>query len=205
MTLPGSGPISFSEIIGESSYGLGKLSEQDKFIREKLADQYKVGDVNAPNFVDEYGQTLETLHLPDPKIKFSEFYSLDGYDDNNFLISEFEDGSQAHSSRIKDTGAFVILDDAGRILRTDDKTGNETIIKHKSSNNNNAGDIYLFAEFCRNFGYPYSRVFFEFINNADITNIHLQQSSWPANSEVILINNGNISNPQNYGSYTQLL
>ena len=202
MTLPGSGPISFSEIIGESSYGYGNISKQDQFVREKSSDQYRVGDVSAPNFVDEYGQVIPGRSS---NIKISEFYQFDGYDDNNFLISEFEDGAQAHSSRIKDTGAFVILDDAGRILRTDDKTGNETIIKHKSSNNNNTGDIYLFAEFCRNFGYPYSRVFFEFINNADITNIHLQQSSWPADSEVILINNGNISNPQNYGPYTQLL
>lgn len=204
MTLPSSGPISFSEIIGESSYGVGQLSEQDKFIREKLADQYRVGDVNAPNFVDEYGQTLQTLHLPDPKIKFSEFYNFDGYDDNNFLISEFEDGSQPHSSRIKDTGAFLITDDNGVVLRTDDKVGNETIIKHKSESSS-GGEVYLFAEFCRNFGFPYARVFYEFTNNGNIENLYIQESSWPANSEIILVNNGTVTNPLNYGSYTQLL
>jgi hypothetical protein len=196
MTLPPSGPISFSEIIGESSYGLGQLSEQDKFIRKKLADQYKVGDVNAPNFVDEYGQT--------PKIKFSEFYSFDGYDDNNFLISELEDGSQAHSSRIKDTGAFLITDDDGRALRTDDKVGDETIVKHKSESSS-GGEVYLFAEFCRNFGFPYTRVFYEFTNNGNIENLYLQESSWPTDSEIILVNNGTVANPSNYGSYAQLL
>jgi hypothetical protein len=191
MTLPSSGPISFSEIIGESSYGFGRLSEQDKFIQEKLADEYRTGDVNAPNFADE-------------KIKFSEFYNFDGYDDNNFLISEFEDGSQPHSSRIKDTGAFLITDDNGRILRTDEKVGNETIIKHKSESSSD-GEVYLFAEFCRNFGFPYARVFYEFTNNGDIENLYLQESSWPANSEIILINNGTVANPSNYGPYTQLL
>lgn len=191
MTLPSSGPISFSEIIGESSYGLGRLSEQDKFIREKLADEYRVGDVNAPNFIDE-------------KIKFSEFYNFDGYDDNNFLISEFEDGSQPHSSRIKDTGAFLITDDDGRVLRTDDKAGDETIIKHKSESSS-GGEVYLFAEFCRNFGFPYTRVFYEFTNNGNIENLYIQESSWPANSEIILVNNGTVTNPLNYGSYTQLL
>lgn len=204
MTLPSSGPISFSEIIGESSYGFGQLSKQDKFIREKLGDQYRTGDFNVPNFVDEYGQTLQTLHLPDPKIKFSEFYQFDGYDDNNFLISEFEDGSQSHASRIKDTGAFLITDDNGTVLRTDDKVGNETIIKHKSESSS-GGEIYLFAEFCRNFGFPYTRVFYEFTNNGNIENLYLQESSWPTDSEIILVNNGTVANPSNYGSYTQLL
>ena len=202
MTLPGSGPISFSEIIGESSYGYGNISKQDQFVRDKSSDPYRTGDVSAPNFVDEYGQIIPGRSS---NIKFSEFYQFDGYDDNNFLISEFKDGAQAHSSGIKDTGAFLITDDNGRALRTDDKVGDETIIKHKAENNSDTGDIYLFAEFCRNFGYPYSRIFFEFTNNGNINNIYLQQSSWPANSEIILINNGSIVSPQNYGSYTQLL
>lgn len=201
MTLPSSGPISFSEIIGESSYGFGQLSKQDQFVREKSSDQYRVGDVSAPNFVDEYGQVIPGRSS---NIKISEFYQFDGYDDNNFLISEFEDGTQAHSNRIKDTGAFLITDDNGVVLRTDDKVGNETIIKHKSESSS-GGEVYLFAEFCRNFGFPYTRVFYEFTNNGNIENLYIQESSWPANSEIILVNNGTVTNPLNYGSYTQLL
>lgn len=202
MTLQGSGPISLGEIIAESSYGYGNISQQDEFVRDKISDQYRVGDVIAPKFVDDYGQVIPAT-LND--IKFSEFYQFDGYDDNRFIISEFKDGEGSHASRITDTGSFVLTDDQGRILRTDDKTGSNTIIKHRGENNDNVGKVFLFAEFCKRYGYPSSRVYFEFTNNGNIEKLFDQTSSWPEHSELVLINNGAITNPSSYGSYTKIL
>ena len=202
MTLPGSGPISLGEIIAESSYGYGNLSQQDKFIRDKINDAYRIGDVSAPNFVDDFGQIIP---LQSNDIKFSEFYQFDGYEDNRFIVSEFKDGSDAHSSRITDTGSFVITDDMGRILRTDDKSANDTIIKHRAQNNQDVGKVFLFAEFCKRYGYPSSSIYFEFTNNGTIDKLFPQTSTWPASSEVIIINNGTIHDPNDYGSYKKIL
>lgn len=193
MTLASSGPVSIGDIIAETAHCKGSLSKQGEFVSDEKRGSIR--EFIAPNFieaVDQFGRAT-----PWKDVGLAEFHSFDGYKDNNYIISDGSDGSKPHNQRETDVEAFVIIDDVGRILRTDDKTGSTTVIKHENRNDIYKEDIFLYAEFCREFGTPDSKVYFYFTNSSTINNLHSENSFWPAGSKVIIsnINAGSCNNP----------
>ncbi len=185
MTLPNSGPISIGDVIAETAHCKGSLSKQGEFVSN---EKRGINEIIVPHFqetLDEFGQVI-----PWKDVGIKEFHALDGYKDNNYLISDGVNGTSPHSSRTTDTEAKVITTSNGFILRTDDKNGSETIIKHENQNLINIENIFLFAEFCREFGTPDSAVYFYFTNLGVIENLHIENHLWPSSSKVFILNQG---------------
>lgn len=192
MTLPTSGPVSIGDVIAETAHCKGSLSKQGLFLSNEKRSQ---NEIISPNFEEVFDQFGNLIPWRDVGIK--EFHSLDGYKDNNYLVSDGVDGKLAHSARTTDTEAKAIATNNGFLIRTDDKAGSETIIKHENINNLNVEDIFLFAEFCREFGTPDSSVYFLFTNRGTIANLHREEHLWPSNSKVYILNAdfGSCTNP----------
>ncbi|MBP02825.1 MAG: hypothetical protein CMM25_08460 [Rhodospirillaceae bacterium] len=192
MTLPNSGPVSIGDVIAETAHCKGSLSKQGVFVS---SEKRSLKEIIAPNFQEVFDQFGNVT--PWKNVGIKEFHNLNGYKDNNYLISDGVDGKLAHSARATDTEAKVITTENGFILRTNEKDGEETVIKHENANVLNVDDIFLFAEFCREFGTPDSAVYFLFTNVGTIQNLHKEQHLWPENSKVFILNsnNGSCINP----------